>query len=66
MYLAIFYGLMFGLSDGLIYFMYTIVFRFAVFIITLEPDSVAFTTYKDIVMYVQSLTRAIKFYTVTI
>jgi len=52
MYFAIFFGLMFGLSDGLVYLMYTVVFRFAAFVITLEPDSSAFTTYKDIVMYV--------------
>ena len=50
MYLAIFYGLMYGLSDGLIYFMYTAVFRFSAFLITLEPDNVAFITYKEIVM----------------
>ena len=43
---------MFGLSDGLIYLMYTVVFRFAAFVVTLEPDSVAFATYKDIVTYV--------------
>ena len=50
MYLAIFYGLMYALSDGLIYFMYTAAFRFATFLITLESDSVAVITYKEIVV----------------
>ena len=50
MYLAIFYGFMYALSDGLIYFMYTAAFRFAAFLITLEPNNAAFTTYKEIVM----------------
>jgi len=48
-YLAIFYGLMYGISDGLIYFMYAAAFRFAAFLITLEPDNPAFTNYKEIV-----------------
>ena len=50
MYLALFNGLMYGLSDGLIFFMYTAAFRFSAFLITLEPDNVGFTTYKGIVM----------------
>ena len=50
MYLALFYGLMYGLSDGLIYFMYAVAFRFSAFLITLETDNVAFTTYKEIIM----------------
>ena len=50
MYLAIFYGLMYALSDGLVYFMYTAAFRFAAFLITLESGNAAFATYKEIVM----------------
>ena len=50
MYRALFYGLMYGLSDGLIYFMYTAAFRFSAFLITLEPDNAAYTTYKEIVV----------------
>ena len=43
---------MYALSDGLIFFMYTAAFRFAAFLITLEPDNPAFTAYKEITMYV--------------
>ena len=50
MHLAVFYGLMYALSDGLVYFMYTVAFRFAALLITLEPDNVAFITYKEIVV----------------
>ena len=41
---------MYALSDGLIYFMYSAAFRFSAFLITLESDNAAFTTYKEIVM----------------
>ena len=48
MYFAIFYGLMYALSDGLVYFMYAAAFRFAAFIITLEHNSALSSTYRDI------------------
>jgi len=50
MYLALFYGLMYAFSDGLIYCMYAPAFRFAAFLITLEPGHVALITYKELVM----------------
>ena len=55
MYLAIFYGLMYALSDGLIYFVYAAAFRFAAFLITLEPENAAFTDLKGIVTYVSQI-----------
>jgi len=50
MYSAVLFGFMTGLAGGLIYFLYAVVFRFGAFIVTVDTDNVAYTSYKDFIM----------------
>ena len=41
-------GLGYGLTDGLIFFMYAVVFRFGTFLITLDEDHVLHREFDDV------------------